>query len=136
MQEVGVRGDKPVRLLQEKPKRCTEIPIAADEKSEGLSVAVNLAAIAKIEPLGDAGRAFEVTKGVFNGVAPRMGANGAFSSMSGQGSAAIGSGLSGQIGCIHIGSSGSAKKTPTDANTIRLPFLLWKLRNLGLWRLQ
>ena len=94
MQEVGKGRDKPVRLLQEKPKRGTEIPIAADEKSEGLGVAVNLAPIAKIEPLGDAGGAFKTAEGGFDGLALRMGANGAFSSMPGQGSAACRSGLS------------------------------------------
>jgi len=95
MQEVGKGRDKPVRFLQEKSKRCTEIPITANEKSEGLGVAVNLAAIAKIEPLGDAGGAFKTAEGVFDGGALRMGANGAFSSMSGQGSAAFRSGPSG-----------------------------------------
>jgi hypothetical protein len=95
MQEIGKGGDKPVRFLYEKSKRCTEIPIPADEKSERLRVAVNLAPIAKIELLGDGGRAFIAGKGVFDGFALRMGANGAFSSMSGQGSAAFRSGPSG-----------------------------------------
>jgi hypothetical protein len=95
MQEVGRGRDKPVRFLQEKSKRGAEIPIAADEKSKGLRVAVNLPAIAKMEPLGDAGGAFKAGEGVFDGLALRMGANGAFSSMSGEGSAAFRSGLSG-----------------------------------------
>ena len=58
-------------------------------------MAVNLAAIAKMEPLGDEGRAFKTAEGVFDSPALRMGANGAFSSMSGQVRAAFGSGLSG-----------------------------------------
>src|SRR4029077_15995839 len=66
MQEVGKGRDKPVRFLQEVSKRGAEIPIAADEKSEGLRVAVNLAPIAKIEPLGDAGGAFKTAEGVFD----------------------------------------------------------------------
>ena len=134
MQKVGTGRDKTFRILQIKPKRGSEVPVTADEKSEGLGVAVNLAAIPKIEPLGDGSRAFKTAEGVFDGLTMWMCTNGTFSSMSGQGSAAFGSGLSGQGGCIHIRSPGSVKKAPTDANTIRLPFLLWKLRNLDLRR--
>src|SRR5271169_5102856 len=95
LQEVGEGWDKPLRILQIKPQRGTESAIAVDEKSEGLGVAVNLAAVAKIEALGDGGGAFKTGEGVFDGPALRMGANGAFSAMSGEGGAAPGSGLSG-----------------------------------------
>lgn len=106
MQEVGHGRDQPVGFLQEEGKRGTKFPIAADEKSEGLRVAVNLAAIAKMEALGDGGGTFKTGNGIFDGVALRMGANGAFSSMSGEGSAAFGSGPCGWDGGVHIRSTG------------------------------